>query len=688
MEMNYLLKTILIFSILMVYSVNKLFSQNYIEDLNDYFYEDDEVYLKILENNYEELQEIINNPININSATKEELEKLPFLSDKIIENILYYVYKYGPLKTYKELMLIEDINRRVYKYMMPFICIKDTDNKEYRFSFKDVLKYGKSELLTRVDIPLYTKKGYTNYTKEEISNNPNCRYLGYRYFHNFRYSYRYKNNFIIGLTAESDAGEPFFSNPNTKGYDYYSPYLFIRDYNKINRLVIGNYRASYGYGLVINLNSYFGKNSMIYNLNYSFNGLNKHSSTNEYDFLTGVGISYNLFKNVDIDAFCSYRKMDGIVDNMFITSIKGDGFHRLKRDFLKKNCFTNKLVGSHLCYNSKYSKFGVTAVYNVFNNMLKSRSNYYNLYYPKGKMFYNIGVDYKLFLGKFTVYGETAVDKNMNISTINFVDYNITNNTSISVMNRYYDYRYQSLYAQSISEIGRVQNETAFCIGLKTSAINNFDIKCYCDIFYFPWKKYLVNKSGTNGIDAFIYLCYSPSYELDMLIKYRYKNREKNYSKESSSTKVISYNEHKLSCQLNYGLSDGFTSKTLLIGTAYNYKSEPFSTGLLISESIMYKFKSIPLRVDLTASWFNTDDYFTRISFYEKDVLYAFSLPSLFYKGYRGAFNISFSPLRNLTFYTKFSSTLYTNRETIGTGLEEINSNHKSDIHLLLRYKF
>lgn len=67
MEMNYLLKTILIFSILMVYSVNKLFSQNYIEDLNDYFYEDDEVYLKILENNYEELQEIINNPININS---------------------------------------------------------------------------------------------------------------------------------------------------------------------------------------------------------------------------------------------------------------------------------------------------------------------------------------------------------------------------------------------------------------------------------------------------------------------------------------------------------------------------------------------------------------------------------------------------------------------------------------------
>jgi hypothetical protein len=44
---------------------------------------------------YENLSELAEHPFNINTVTKEELEQLPFLSDKMVENILYYVYKYG-----------------------------------------------------------------------------------------------------------------------------------------------------------------------------------------------------------------------------------------------------------------------------------------------------------------------------------------------------------------------------------------------------------------------------------------------------------------------------------------------------------------------------------------------------------------------------------------------------------------
>ena len=42
---------------------------------------------------YEELSELAEHPFNINTITKEQLEQLPFLSDKLIENILYYLYK-------------------------------------------------------------------------------------------------------------------------------------------------------------------------------------------------------------------------------------------------------------------------------------------------------------------------------------------------------------------------------------------------------------------------------------------------------------------------------------------------------------------------------------------------------------------------------------------------------------------
>ena len=52
---------------------------------------------------YEELMELAESPIVLNSATKEQLEKLPFLSDIQIENILSYRYSFGLFNSLFEL---------------------------------------------------------------------------------------------------------------------------------------------------------------------------------------------------------------------------------------------------------------------------------------------------------------------------------------------------------------------------------------------------------------------------------------------------------------------------------------------------------------------------------------------------------------------------------------------------------
>lgn len=49
-----------------------------------------------------------------------------------------------------------------------------------------------------------------------------------------------------------------------------------------------------------------------------------------------MAVSYKLAKRWTLDGFYSYRKMDGIVDNQFIRSLKKDGYHRLYREFEKK----------------------------------------------------------------------------------------------------------------------------------------------------------------------------------------------------------------------------------------------------------------------------------------------------------------------------------------------------------------
>ena len=47
------------------------------------------------EEQYEALSDLAAHPLNINTITKKQLEQFPFLSEKLIENILYYLYKYN-----------------------------------------------------------------------------------------------------------------------------------------------------------------------------------------------------------------------------------------------------------------------------------------------------------------------------------------------------------------------------------------------------------------------------------------------------------------------------------------------------------------------------------------------------------------------------------------------------------------
>ena len=51
------------------------------------------------ESSFELLCDLEENPININTASREDLEQFPFLTAKDVENISEYIYRYGPMKS-------------------------------------------------------------------------------------------------------------------------------------------------------------------------------------------------------------------------------------------------------------------------------------------------------------------------------------------------------------------------------------------------------------------------------------------------------------------------------------------------------------------------------------------------------------------------------------------------------------
>ena len=686
--MNKWLKVILITCLSVVLPVNNLSAQHVLEEIAEQLITNDEDNAYQWENLFEELSDLKENPLNINSATKEQLERFPFLNSQLIENILYYLYKYGAMVSINELMVVEDMDLATFRLLKPFITCQPLEEKTHTPTLKSILKYGKQELSARMDIPLYTRAGYQPFTSDYIKENPNKRYLGPSFYHNLRYKFRYTDKVYIGFTAEKDPGEPFFAGNNKKGYDYYSPYFYIRNFGKIRALALGNYRLNYGYGLVMNTDFNMGKTTALNTLLNRESGIKKHSSTDEYNYFQGIAGSIQLSEHFTADAFYSYRQMDGIVDNRFITSLKEDGYHRIPRDYEKKNSLTNQLIGSNIQYNGKNFELGLTAVYNFFNKVLNPTYRPYNKYYPRGSDFFNLGANYKFFLKKLTWMGEVAMDKDRRMVALNTLRYRPKANFQLIAMHRFYDVAYQSMYARSVGEGSMVQNESGFYLGMEADELWYFKLTAYIDFFYFPWKKYQMTKNGTRGIDGVIQLDYSPTHELDMFIRYRYKNKFKDYNPAEGDKITVPYIQQKGRYQLTYSPNDELVLKTTadVVHNAYQHKDP--SKGFLIKQSIGYKFPKLPLQLDASVAWFKTDDYASRITVYEKSLLYSFSMPSFYGEGERFSFNTRYELNKHIVLQGKYACTHYRDREVISSGLEQIEGNLKSDLYFQVQFKF
>lgn len=637
--------------------------------------------------NFEELDDLKEHPLNINTVTKEQLERLPFLTDLQIEHLLLYLYASGPMETIYELQLVKDMDRQTIQYLLPFVFAGKVEKAVEYPEFRELIRYGKNECTVRLDLPLYKKDGYRTYPDSVLSAHPNKRYLGDSYYHSVRYAYHYKDRVYWGLNMEKDAGEPFFAGKNKKGYDFYSFYFFLRDFGNLKTLAVGNYRLSFGLGLVIGTDYSLGKSSSIATIGSRSTGIRKHASAGESGYFQGLAASYRLGK-FTLSGFYSCRRVDALVENGSITSLKTDGLHRTEKDFEKKNRAVNQLIGLDITASFKDIRWGITIVENFFNKVLKSQSKPYSVFYPQGRYFFNAGLNYSYRRNGFQLTGETAIDKAGNVATLNRLQYSPLPGYQVILLQRSYPKGYQTLLARSVSENSAVRNENGIYIGLEAKPVKYWIFFAYADFFRFPWLRYETDRPS-SGFDGLVQATYSPFRSLTMFWLYRYKKKDKNIRDEKTGVKaVLPRYEHKFRYRLGFALPDNLSFRTTVDYVRKRPQGVKASNGLMLDQAVGYCFQQLPVRLNIHYGIFDTDDYSTRITIYERSVLNAFSMPSFEGKGMRFALNLRYDMNRKLTALVKFAYTKYADRKEIGTGPERIGNDRKTDLYLQFRWKF
>ncbi len=624
------------------------------------------------DNELDNLSDDLKEPININTATKEILGKYPFLTDLQIENILAYIYIHGQMQTIYELQLVSGMDKQTIDLLLPYVYALPIPKKESFPSLKTIFKYGKQEILTRLDIPLYTRKGYES------------DYLGPSVYHSIKYDFHYKGYLQFGITGEKDEGEPFMALCNNKGYDYYSFYLLIHSYGIVKTLILGNYQLSFGQGLVMNTNFGVGKSASISTLDGRGVNIRKHGSTDEYNYFRGIATTINFCKPLTTSVFYSNRTMDGKIVNDEITSIDKAGLHRSIAEVEKRNTFSMQLMGSNISYDNGGMHIGMTGIYYFFNHPYEPDLKEYSKYNIHGNYFYNGGIDYKWRLKHLTFLGEAAVGKK-GFAVLNQLRYNILTGYQLLLIHRYYAHNYWNMFGRSFSEGSTPQNENGWYFAADMNPLRHWKCFVSMDFFSFPWLKYRISKPS-KGVDGRCQITYTPKYGLSMSAIYRYKCKERDKSGTGGSITLPTYHH-----SVRYKLDISYKNLNLRTTMDYNYfhsKGEEGGQGFQFSQSCTYVFHLLPLSISAQATYFHTDDYDSRVYCYEKGLLNTFYTPSFYGKGFRYSTVIRYDLSKVFMFLVKFGETIYEDRNSIGSGKDLIQGNKKSDLQLQLRLKF
>jgi hypothetical protein len=643
---------------------------------------DDELDLSSFLDNIQELKE---NPINLNKAGYDELYSTGLFSDIQILLLLDHRERFGKLITIPELLVVSNFDVDYIRIITPYITT-GVDIDEPNASFGRMLKDGKHSVILRSSITAENRRGY-------IDEGYGPKYAGDPFGYMLKYKFSFMKKLSFGFVAEKDPGELFGFKKGGSGFDFYSGNLTVRNLGSIKALVLGDFQLGYGQGLVINGSFGGASASDPLSVNSSAQGIRPYSSTGESFFKRGIAFSLKR-KVITVDGFCSYRKLDANILSDDSTnwqsgfsSLLTSGLHRTESEINDRNALSELFYGGNVRYRKRGVRIGFTGFSSKFSLPLTRDLQSYNQFEFRGKSLFSIGVDYSYHYRNINLFGETASDRNGNLATINGIIISADSKFAFSFLHRYYPIYYQNIYAGSFGKSSKTMNETGLYTGISIKPSKSWNLTLSLDQFRFPWLKYQID-APSFGQDLSFQFNYLPSRNTQLY--FRFNSRLGSVSSDespyfTSSTRVSRHQGFRL--HMASKVSKTFTVKTRVEMIRYKEGSE-LSNGLAIYQDINYHPMNSKWKVNLRYVIIDTDDYDSRIYAYENDVLYSYSMTSYSDAGSRLIFNLRYKISRSVDLWFRYAASFYDERESVGSGWDEIEGSRKSDLKLQLRFEF
>lgn len=627
----------------------------------------------------EQLQDLLDNPINLRTATPDQLKALHILSTVQINAIVNYCSNDQIISVY-ELQTLQEIDLITLKLILPFLKLSLGKTQKKGFELKH-----SQYLIFRYDKSLNTKSGFIRKDSvQPFSGGPGRLLL--------RYRLNYPGKLSIGLNMEKDAGESLIWDPKRALFiaDYVNFHLMYSGKSLLKQFIIGDYRIQFGQGLIMGGAGFnLGKGSdVILGTKRNDIGIKPHSSVSEFGFFRGLA-STIVYKTFKASIFLSHQKKDAgpfIENGTTLYSLRNTGLHRTINEIEGRRQLKETTIGINLNYQWKnIYDMGINYMNTTFSKPVGKSTTIYNHDSFRGKNQSNMSMYVDVVFKNINFFSELALDLNtQSIAWVMGSLWSISKRFELSLHWRNYPKTFNSLFGNAFSEKSGQQNETGIYMGIQCKISKRNQWTIYVDQFHFPWLRFQQSRPS-SGSELGLSWQLKTSNHSNIALRYRQKILPQDKTNTTYLNQTVESFQQQLRISISKESKDWLSMKWHL--QASRIRINPGSEkGILIAQDIIVNpWKKIRLMTRF--SFFDTFSFNSRQYIYENELLYGFSIPSFSGTGLRYYLLTKFTISRKLNFWVKYGLTHYIDRNFIGSGNDRINGNKKEDLKFQLLYK-
>lgn len=651
----------------------------------------DEIYgLQDMDLNYEELYEnlvqVMANPVNLNRATHEDFRFIKILSESQINNLLNHRAENGNFISVYELQAIPEFDLSTVYKLVPFITVHDPGERIDGSLLQRIKKESENYFLVRYERTLQTKTGFEKTVEESsrFQGSPDKVYMRFR-------SSR-AGDFSMGFTAEKDAGEPIRWSPSSRYYgaDYISYHIQLQNKGRLTNLILGDYQSQFGQGIMMGGVFGMGKGGETITTTRRSNiGLLPYTSVYEGGAMRGIGFTVKASEHFSATGFFSNTKKDVTLETNgqedIISSFQASGLHRNENELESRRKIGEKNFGGVVQYKRNALDIGIMFNQTEFTVPVYRTPSAYNQFTFSGKSNQNVGIYCNYSIQNVTFFSEAARSLKGGYAGSAGVLASLSPNLDLALLYRKYDRDFYAFYTSGFAESTNTQNETGIYWGWKYTFNRKYNISGYVDIFKFPWLRFR-SYAPSTGSEWLFRFAYEPSRKVKIFLQVREESKSRNVDLDSLNQYILTTGRKN-----NYWMSVDYSPHQML-----RFKSRAQRSSYRINEKRTHGFALMQdlildvgkLKFTLRYALFETEDYDNRQYAYENDVWLAYSLPAYYGSGVRKMAIIEYKINKHVSFWIRYGHIRYRNQSFIGTSMDRIAGDKKNDVKAQIVVRF